>query len=288
MAFNPDAVFISPSSLADFEKCPQLYYYRNIYRSPRGLKIQLINPSLALGQTVHDTLDQFLKLTPLERTHDSLISTLNFIWSQTSGEKGGFTSNQEESDFKERAMAMLEKFWSHPHFKTAQPVKLPNFPKLDLGDNLILTGKLDWIEEFDGGFRVIDFKTGKNEEKEDSLQLPIYALLAQEIVKTPNVKTFYWYLDKDDDITSFDLPDLEKTKDQLKQKGELVKLVRQTQSYRCQSGQESCWACRDFVSLAKGAGKLVTIDPVNRRQEIYILTKPKPAKSTESFDSLPF
>ena len=53
-------------------------------------------------------------------------------------------------------------------------------------------------------------------------------------------------------------------------------MVRQTNSYRCQSGGESCWACRDMLAVAKGKGKLVSMDPINRKQEIYILSKETP------------
>ena len=45
-----------------------------------------------------------------------------------------------------------------------------------------------------------------------------------------------------------------------------------TQSFRCQSGGESCWACRDMLTIAKGKGKLVGVD-MARKQEIYILPK---------------
>ena len=50
-------------------------------------------------------------------------------------------------------------------------------------DNIILCGKVDWIEYLDevDGLRVIDFKTGRNEEKEESLQLPIYQLLLHNL-----------------------------------------------------------------------------------------------------------
>ena len=291
MAFNPNAVFISPSSIADFDKCPQLYYFRNVYRSPRGLKIQIINPNLALGQAVHDTLEIFVRLPVPERTKESLLEKFNFIWSNLSGEKGGYSSPDEEKAFKERGLAMLERFWKNEHFKIANLHPIPSFPKAELGNDLILTGKLDFLEKDEQGLHLIDFKTGKNEESEDSLQLPIYAVLVSELFKGIPVRASYWYLDSSSEIVDFTLPDLKETKEKLKQKGEIIKMTRQTQSFRCQSGGESCWACRDILAVAQGKGKLVTMDPVNRKQEIYILPKTvesgvleKPAMA----DDLPF
>ncbi len=285
MAFNPNAVFLSPSSLADFEKCPQLYYLRNVYRSPRGLKIQLINPNLALGQTIHDVLDQFLKLPVEQRSKEELERTFETIWSFTSGEKSGFNSSQEEEAYKKRGEEMLKRFLENKHFQETEMVKIPQFPKVELGNDLILTGKLDWVEKGPEGYRqslkpqsgykIVDFKTGKNEEREDSMQMPIYAFLVSRVFKTEEITACYWYLDKDTEVTACILPDLTKTQSYLKQKGEIIKLTRQTGSFRCQSGKESCWACKDMLAVSQGKGKLVSMDPVNRKQEIYILTNPK-------------
>jgi len=271
MAFNPNAIFISPSSLADFDKCGQLYYYRNVYRSPRGLKIQLINPSLALGQAVHDTLEQFLKSSE-PRTKEELNRIFEFVWRNLTDEKGGFTAADEEKSFRERALSMLERFWANLHFREVEPVKIPGFPKVELGNDLILTGKLDWIEKDGEGYHIIDFKTGK-EEREDSPQLSIYALLVSRLLGTKKIRTSYWYLDKGTDLVSVPTVDIEETLVNLKKKGEIVKMVRETHSFRCQSGQESCWACRDMLAVVQGKGKLVSMDPVNRKQEIYILPK---------------
>ncbi|MBU2577278.1 PD-(D/E)XK nuclease family protein [Patescibacteria group bacterium] len=295
MAFNPNAVFISPSSLGDFEKCPQLYYYRSVFRSPRGLKIQIINPSLAIGACVHDTLEQFLKLSPADRLRSELFRIFEWNWKSFSGEKGGFTLKDEEELARQKASAMLERFFGNKHFLVTEAVKIPGFPKVELGNDLILTGKLDWIEKEQDTYHVIDFKTGKNEEREDSQQLPIYSLLVARLLNTDKIKTSYWYLDKDEDIRPFPSADIEETFKTIKQKGEILKLVRQTNSYRCQSGNEFCWACKDMHEVAHGKGKLVNVDPVNRKQEIYILVeedKPVPTEEkqeTISFaDDLPF
>lgn len=294
MAFNPNAVFISPSSLSDFEKCPQLYYYRNVYRSPRGLKIQIINPALSLGQAIHDTLELFLKLPVVERSREALREKFDFSFSSLAGEKGGYLSPEEEEAHKSRGKEMLERFWKNEHFKKTEQEKIPGFPKMELGNDLILTGKLDWLEKENDYYHLIDFKTGKNEEKEDSPQLPIYAVLISGLFKTDKVKGSYWYLDKEETIRDFSLPDLKETLTYLKNKGEIIKMVRSTNSFRCQSGGESCWACRDMLAVAQGKGKLVSMDPINRKQEIYILSKETPVISepavtaNASGDDLPF
>lgn len=271
MAYNPNAIFISHSIISDFEKCPQRYYFQSVYRTSRGYKIQIINPQLALGEAVHDTLEQFLKLLPVQRNKDELMRIFDWNWQNFTGEKGGFLSSTEEKDFKERAISMLERFLKNRHFLETEGVKIKEFPQADLGDDLILTGRFDWVEKEGDTYHIIDFKTGKNEEKEDSLQLPIYAVLLSKMLRVEKIKTSYWYLDKDEEVTPFDLPDLTQTLSELKQKGEIIKLFRQTNSFRCKSGGESCYACRDLLAVVQGKGKLVSMNS-NRRQEVYIIT----------------
>jgi len=226
---------------------------------------------LALGQTVHDVLDQFLRLLPEQRNKDELERIFEFIWSNTSGEKGGYISPDEEESYKKRGREMINRFWNNKHFQTTEAVKIPNFPKAELGNDLILTGKLDWVEQTPEGVKIVDFKTGKNEERNDSQQMPIYAYLVSQVLNTKNITACYWYLDKGEDLTACVLPNLEETLAYLRKMGEIIKMVRLTNSFKCQSGRESCWACRDMLAISQGKGKLVSMDPVNRKQEIYIL-----------------
>lgn len=288
MAFNPNAVFVSPSSLADLDRCPQLYYYRYVYRTPRGLKIQIISPALALGTAIHDTIDQFMKLDPGERKKSELDRIFDFVWENVSGEKGGFTDSEQEAEAKVRGGEMIRRFWNNEEFRTKVAAPFPNFPKVDLGPDLILTGKLDWIEkEADGSFTIVDFKTGKNKERGDSYQLPIYTILVKKLMKTDEVQAKYWYLEEGAEMEDMKLPDLEEALAKIRQKGEVMQMVRKTNSYQCQSGGESCWACKDVLNVVKNnAGKLVKIDP-GHNQEIYILPK-KTGDEVPVADDIPF
>ncbi|MEK7113961.1 MAG: PD-(D/E)XK nuclease family protein, partial [Patescibacteria group bacterium] len=133
-----------------------------------------------------------------------------------SGKKGGFTSGEEEAAAKARGRAMIERVMQNPGPIAKKTIRLkesennmpPNF-YLSEEDNIILCGLIDWLEyvETDDSIRVIDFKTGKNEEGEDSLQLPIYLLLLNELQKRRVSGAAYWYLEKNDAPTEMALPD---------------------------------------------------------------------------------
>ncbi|MBI3384966.1 PD-(D/E)XK nuclease family protein [Candidatus Gottesmanbacteria bacterium] len=292
MAYNPNAVFISPSSISAFKSCPRAYYYQYVYKNPKtGLKIQLINPKLALGAVMHDVLAQFLRSSAVSQEKEQLFAILNRYWSEIAGEKGGFSSAQEESQYKNRAIKMLENFWANPHFKSISPIPMPDFPKLDLGEDLILTGKLDWIEkEGENMYHIIDFKTGEKEEKSDSIQLSTYAVLAGSFLTNPQIRASYWYLDREKDFRAYELSPTQETLEKLKQIGLVIKNSRLTNSFRCISGGDSCWACRDFAAvIEEQKGKMVSVD-YSRKQEIYIVVAAdKSSESKENTTSdLPF
>lgn len=286
MAYNPNAVFISPSSINAFKSCPKAYYFQYVYKNPKtGLKVQVINPKLALGAVVHDVLAQFLHSSKSVREKNQLFFILEKLWKDITGEKGGFTSLDEEKQYKERANKMLETFWSNPHFQSISPIPMPDFPKLDLGDDLILTGKLDWIEkEGEYAYHIIDFKTGEKEEKSDSVQLSTYAILVGSFLTNPQIRASYWYLDHEKDFREIKLPEGKDTLEKLKQMGLIIKNSRLTNSFRCQSGYDTCWACRDFASvIEEKKGKMVAVD-YSRKQEIYIVNAEE--KSSEPQKSI--
>ncbi|MFH2109278.1 MAG: PD-(D/E)XK nuclease family protein [Patescibacteria group bacterium] len=289
MPYNPNLVYISHSKIGDFSKCPQLYFLRSVYKDPKTrYKMQIITPALALGSIVHDILDSFLNNEPSERTNILLYNTFKSYWKNIEGEKGGFLTEDTEKEYKERAIKMLKNFFDTKDFLFKKRLKTSTFPKYDLGKDMVVNGKLDWVEMDGDYFHIVDFKTGRNEEKDNSLQMPIYSLLVQNEFKTEKIKSSYWYLDSSPTPILFNLPEKEKTLSELIFWGERIKLAHETSSFRCKSGGDFCWACKDFVRVKNGEGKIVSVDH-NRSQNIYILKdENRPIQETESNEALPF
>jgi len=187
-----NAVWVSHSSIGDFIKCPRLYYLHNVYKNEAGRKINLTSPALSLGIAVHETLEGLSKFKVEERFVKSLEETFEEQWEKVSGKMGGFKSEAEEFEAKQRGRKMILRVAQNPGPLANKTVKLqpahngmpPNI-FLSEEENIILNGKIDWLEyvPHDDSIRVIDFKTGKNEEKEGSLQLPIYLLLLNNLQK---------------------------------------------------------------------------------------------------------
>lgn len=269
------AVWVSHSSISDFLKCPRLYYLRNIYKNPAtGHKMTVMSPPLALGQVVHEVIESLASLPVEERLKISLVKRLDPIWLKVTGKKGGFKNYSIETQYHDRAVQMLINLQEDPGplLKKAIKIKssmgLPNY-WLNEKEGIILCGKIDWLsynEETDS-VHIIDFKTGKNEEKEDSLQLPIYLLLATNTQSKKVTGASYWYLDQDSGIVEKKLP---KIKDSYKKVFEVAKKIKKARSenkFVCPKG--GCNSCRPYERVLKNEAELVGVS--DTRQDIYVL-----------------
>ena len=269
------ATWVSHSSISDFLKCPKAYFLRNVYKDPRtGHKMTIASPPLALGQAVHEVIESLASLPAGERLKVSLVKKLDPVWLKVTGKKGGFKTHSEEMIYRQRANQMLINLQEDPGPVERPAIKIKsdmNLPKYFLSqeDNIILCGKIDWLEyrEKDDSVRIIDFKTGKNEEPEDSLQLPIYLLLATNTQSKKVSGASYWYLDRDEGLTDKKLPDMEKSFEKVYTVARRIKLARQINHFKCPQG--GCYSCRPYERIIKGEGEKVAVS--DTRQDVYIL-----------------
>ena len=234
----------------------------------------IMTPPLALGQTVHEVIESLSILPVSERFNKPLSDSFDLIWEKVEGEKGGFKNPQQENEFKDRGVAMLKNIEKNPGPIAKKAVKL----RADGGlpyywfseeDNIILCGKVDWLEylEKTDSVHIIDFKSGKFEENEDSLQLPIYYLLATNLQNRKVEKASYWYLDKDSKPKEVKLPEIGKANEKIEKLAQRIKLARQINHFVCPTN--GCKHCLTFERVLKGEGKMVALSDFN--QEIYIL-----------------
>lgn len=269
------AVWISHSSVGDFLKCPRLYYLHNVYKDPKtGHKVNITNPALALGVAVHEVLEGLIAYKAEDRMKQPLLEHLDKAWAKVSGKRGGFRSSDEEEQVKERAKSMIERVIKNPGPLERKAIKisqeLPNY-YISEADNIILCGKVDWLEylpETDS-VHILDFKTGKNEESADSLQLPMYHLLVKNCQKRSVGKASYWYVDRDDAPIEKPLPNLEEAHARVLEAGKKVKAARMAKAYDCPRGASGCFGCKPFEAILKGEAEFVCVGEYN--QDLYIL-----------------
>ena len=279
------AVWVSHTSISDFLKCPRAYYLRNVYKDPRTRhKIQIMSPSLALGQAVHEVLESLSVLPTDQRFRDSLLSKFNSVWQKVSGKKGGFSSLEQEERYRLRGEEMMKRAerLKGPLSRLAVKIKqdLPYF-WLSEDDNIILCGKIDWLEYLpeSDSVHIIDFKTSKNQEDGNSLQLPIYHLLVHHCQHRAVSKASYWYLDMADNLIEKELPDLQAAQDLLLQHAKKISLARKLNVMKCPNGSDGCMHCQPMERILRGEGELVKSDD---RYDVYILPWKKESDMPES------
>ncbi|MEZ0209090.1 MAG: RecB family exonuclease [Candidatus Paceibacterota bacterium] len=256
MADKYTAVWVSHSSMGDFLKCPRLYYLHNVYKDPTsGRKMSIVTPHMALGTAVHNVLEDLANYPATERFNRDLRARFEEEWEKVSGLKGGFLTPQLEEEFKMRGKDMINNVIKDPKFLVNQRVKLPKEkmnPNYFLSEenNIILNGQVDWIEFLpDETLHIVDFKTGKHEEKDGSLQLPIYLLLCNKLRPQWKVsKASYWYLESDK-IVEKELPDAETAYRNVIDVALRVKQAREAGVFECPKGAEGCMNCRPYEKI---------------------------------------
>lgn len=274
------AVWVSHSSMGDFLKCPRCYYLHNVYKDPKTRrKINIVSPALSLGVAVHEVVEGLAKYKTEERfiKPEALVEHFEEAWKKVSGKRGGFISHEEEAQAKARGHAMISRVTEHPGPLLKKTVKikegadgmLPNF-FISPDENIILCGKIDWLihNAEDDSLTILDFKTGKNEEKGESLQLPIYQLLLHKLQKRKVTGAQYWYLDKDDEPISVGLPNLEESFERVIAAARSVKEARESGVFKCPKGEEGCFACRPFEKIIRGEAEFVGVGEY--KQDLYI------------------
>lgn len=271
-------VWVSHSSIGKFLQCPRAYYLAHVYKSPKtGNRIGLVQPALALGQAVHNVLEGLSIIPTDERLKRPLVEVFEEEWAKVSGKLGGFNSSEEEGEYKERGKQMIARVSEKPGVLSKKAVKIKQegaFPPHYLfseKDNIILCGKVDWLEYFpeEDAVHIVDFKTGKNDEDEDSLQLPIYLLLTTNCQKRKVVRASYWYLDRADDPQEMELPEMEEAYERVLAAAKRVKLARELKSFKCPKGEAGCFVCRPFEIIYRGGGEFVGTS--DSKQDVYIV-----------------
>jgi ATP-dependent helicase/DNAse subunit B len=130
-----------------------------------------------------------------------------------------------------------------------------------------LCGKIDWLEYLpeNDSVHIVDFKTGKHDEDEDSLQLPIYCLLVKNLQKRIVKKISYWYIDRENEPLEMTLPDFEEAHTRVLEIALKLKEMRLNRAYTCR--RSGCYACIPLEAIVQGRCKYIG---TKGYQDIYI------------------
>lgn len=269
------AVWVSHTSINDFLDCERAYYLKHVYRDPKtNRKMKIMSPPLALGQAVHEVVES-LSVLPVEKRFEvPLMEKFNTAWGNVTGKRGGFLNNETEATYKSRGKEMIELVVKHPGPIARKAVKikqdLPYF-WLSEEEGIILCGKIDWLEYLPekNSVEIIDFKTGNNDEKDGSLQLPIYYLLVTNCQQFQIHGVSYWYLARSGELSPKKLPDKDESYTRVLEIARRVKVARKLERFKCPYG--GCNSCTPYEKIIAGEGEWVFTD--SYKTDVFILDK---------------
>ena len=242
----------------------------------------VMSPQFALGQAVHEVVEGLSLLPTKERFNKKLVPEFERVWEKFSGKNGGFFDIETEFKVKERGIAMVRRVETNPGPLANLAVKLNmDLPYYFLSepDNIILCGKIDWMEylpETDS-LHIIDFKTGKVGERDDSFQLPIYVLLARNLQKRAVEKVSYWYLEYEDSVKEKEIPDIDLVEKEILNVGKRMKAARSLGRFDCPKG--GCRYCEEMERVVAGEAEYVGVGGFGK--DVYVL-RPRETEVTST------
>ena len=225
--YDPTALLptvFSYTQISDFERCPMSYKYRYLLQLP-----MLGNASLSFGQTVHKTLELFLKsyrssldLNQLDLfgggesareargkipTERELLDLYERSWVDD-----WYADKAQKERYRAQGRELLKKFYVRFVASPSVPKYIEEKFTLQL-EQYKFVGKIDRAELHDDGkLYIVDYKTGqtvltpeKNTAKgrKDRTQLLIYQWAAEQFLKEQVGGLSYWFLVPDEVTAPF-------------------------------------------------------------------------------------
>jgi DNA helicase-2/ATP-dependent DNA helicase PcrA len=182
-----EGLMLSASDIETYRTCPLKYKFARVFRIPQEPTI-----NQRFGILVHQVLERFH--AGAGRSLDELHGLLAAGW-----RRGGFGESEQERQLREKARAALSAYHERFSREAGEPLWFERAFSFRLGPHQ-LRGRVDRVDRLpDGGYELIDYKTGRPKSQaqlEDDVQLSLYAIGAREAWRlTPALRSYHYVLD---------------------------------------------------------------------------------------------
>jgi DNA helicase II / ATP-dependent DNA helicase PcrA len=193
-AFLPrrgEGLLLSASDIDTYRTCPLKYKFARVFRIPS-------EPTLyqRFGIFVHQVLERYHQAQV--HTMDELLGLMDAGW-----RRGGFGTSEEERQLRGKADTALRRYHERFEQEDAEPVWFERGFQFRMGRHT-LRGRVDRVDRLpDGGYELIDYKTGRPKtvaQLREDVQLSLYAVGAREAWDLDASRQSYLYVLDDEKV----------------------------------------------------------------------------------------
>jgi DNA helicase II / ATP-dependent DNA helicase PcrA len=188
-----DGLVLSASDIETYRTCPLKYKFARVFRIPS-------EPTLnqRFGILVHQVLERFHQGGTTSGSLPELLGLLEAGW-----RRGGFGDSEEERQLRAKATQALLRYHERFQGEDGEPVWFERAFAFKLGPHL-LRGRVDRVDRLpDGGYELIDYKTGRPKsptQLREDVQLSLYAVGARESWQLEAAHQAYYYVLDDEKV----------------------------------------------------------------------------------------
>jgi DNA helicase-2/ATP-dependent DNA helicase PcrA len=189
------ALSLSASDLDLYLTCPLKYKFRRVFGIPEEPTI-----NQRFGILIHSVLERFHKDPGEGEAGSGGLAELMDLF-ESGWRRSGFGSSDDELQFRDRAREAMRLYWQRESESEGEPVWLERKFDIRIGEHQV-RGRVDRVDRLpDGGYELIDYKTGERKSEaqlENDLQLALYRLAAREAWGLEaGTGSYYYVLDAD-------------------------------------------------------------------------------------------
>ncbi|HEV2341574.1 MAG TPA: ATP-dependent DNA helicase [Candidatus Acidoferrales bacterium] len=212
-AYHPplaEPLQLSASAIETYRSCPMKYLLGQVWGIRGGAQA-----AMTFGNVMHTTIREFVREIRKQRqvTFSEVAAIYDREWSAA-----GFQDDYQEEEYRKAGREQLQAFCESYSREPADVLEQEKGFELPLDPDVVIIGRMDQINRL-GAKRVeiVDYKTGnpKREKQADqSLQLSLYALAAQEVLGYDAERLVFYNLTTNEAVaTTRDAKALKKAKD---------------------------------------------------------------------------
>jgi DNA helicase-2/ATP-dependent DNA helicase PcrA len=183
-----DGLLLSASDIETYRTCPLKYKFARVFRIPS-------EPTLnqRFGILVHHVLERYHQGAPSATASlDELLGLLEAGW-----RRAGLGSSDQENQLRAKAEGALRRYHDRLRAEDGEPLWFERAFTFRLGAHT-LRGRVDRVDRLpDGGYELIDYKTGRPRspaQLREDVQLSLYAVGAREAWGLPGSRQAYLYV----------------------------------------------------------------------------------------------